>query len=604
MKIRTIFAFALGIFALKINAVMAVVFISHSDRVDMAYDLKRGVIYYSANGSLERYHVASSTNLAPIYIGGQLSGIDISADWSTVAVADRLPTPSDVKVHLVNLDTFAVTTRTTPREFGEGGSYAVAYAGDGSLIVTSQFQGSGWVPMRKLNPESGAWTRIATVMQNTMPATSGDGKAVAFAEANISSGAWGSYDVQSSQVVRREGYAAGTSWFNFEIGTNATGSQYAIPTYGGTFIYDGTYNKIATLGAYAGQQPIGVVYHPVENIAYFPWAGTSEVRVYDMDNITQVGTLAGNQTFNLTGNHAFVQGRTRISRDGSYLMVSVSGGIHLHRLYPSLSASPVMARTSAGEPTQFLLNGYIGNTGQLSYAFVQMPTNGTIFVDASGVATYTPSAGFVGTDSFRYSVRYGTATLESTGTVHVVQPNRAPVAVGQSLSTNEDVALSLGLQATDADGDPLTYSILSQPLRGVLSGTGTARVYTPAANFNGTDSFTFSVRDGQFQSNVATVIIQVANVNDPPAARDDSANTVRNTTVTISVLANDTDVDGDVLAISAVSSAGNGKTAILGTRIVYTPANGFVGTDRFTYSVRDGRGGVATAAVTVVVAKK
>lgn len=96
--------------------------------------------------------------------------------------------------------------------------------------------------------------------------------------------------------------------------------------------------------------------------------------------------------------------------------------------------------------------------------------------------------------------------------------NQAPVADSQSVTTNEDIALPIALTASDPNPQTLTYTILSNPANGILSGTGVNRTYTPNANFNGSDSFTFRASDGTANSNTATITITVSAVNDPPSA--------------------------------------------------------------------------------------
>ena len=114
--------------------------------------------------------------------------------------------------------------------------------------------------------------------------------------------------------------------------------------------------------------------------------------------------------------------------------------------------------------------------------------------------------------------------------------------------------------------------------------------YTPRANFSGTDTFTY-VAISSFEPGVegppTTVTITVTPVNDPPNAVDDSATTGQDRAVTISVLANDTDIEGDALTIASVSQPNHGTAAIAGNAVTYTPDPGFSGTDRFTYRARD-----------------
>lgn len=96
--------------------------------------------------------------------------------------------------------------------------------------------------------------------------------------------------------------------------------------------------------------------------------------------------------------------------------------------------------------------------------------------------------------------------------------NSTPIANAQSVTTDEDVNVAITLSGTDADGDSLSYTIITQPVNGILSGTAPDLTYTPNANFNGGDSFTFVVNDGTADSVEATVTITVNPVNDVPAA--------------------------------------------------------------------------------------
>jgi hypothetical protein len=99
-------------------------------------------------------------------------------------------------------------------------------------------------------------------------------------------------------------------------------------------------------------------------------------------------------------------------------------------------------------------------------------------------------------------------------------PNQAPVANDQSVITDEDTAVAITLTATDANADPLTYSIITPPTHGSLSGTPPNVTYTPDFNYNGPDSFTFKANDGTADSNIATVSITINPVNDAPVANE------------------------------------------------------------------------------------
>jgi hypothetical protein len=186
--------------------------------------------------------------------------------------------------------------------------------------------------------------------------------------------------------------------------------------------------------------------------------------------------------------------------------------------------------------------------------------------------------------------------------VTVRAPNVAPVALDQQVVTPEDTSVALTLTASDANGDALTFSVVSGPSNGSLSGTAPSLTYTPAANYFGPDSFTFRASDGTLESNVATVSINLTSVNDAPVANPDSATAQQNgAAVTIAVLANDTDVEGDTLSVTAVTQPANGTAAVASPNVTYKPALNFTGVDTFTYTVSDGHGGTAVGTVTVVV---
>src|SRR5881628_1325195 len=165
------------------------------------------------------------------------------------------------------------------------------------------------------------------------------------------------------------------------------------------------------------------------------------------------------------------------------------------------------------------------------------------------------------------------------------------------------MAKGITLSATDAEGSPLTYAIGTGPAHGTLSGPAPALTYTPAANYNGPDSFTYKANDGTVDSNLATVSITVTAVNDAPVATDDAVTTAEDTAVSGNVLTNDTDVDaGTTLTASLVASPAHG-TVTLATNGVftYTPAANYNGADSFTYKANDGTvdSNVATVAITV-----
>jgi hypothetical protein len=170
--------------------------------------------------------------------------------------------------------------------------------------------------------------------------------------------------------------------------------------------------------------------------------------------------------------------------------------------------------------------------------------------------------------------------------------NEAPEASDDVDSTNEDAAITIDVVAndTDVDGDALTITSVGAAANGTVTDNGDGTVtYTPDANFNGTDSFTYEVSDGKGGTDSATVTVDVAAQNDAPVAAGDSASTEEEAAVTIDVLANDSDIDGDTLTVVGATDGANGSVVINGDgTVTYTPNEDFTGTDSFTYEVSDG----------------
>ena len=159
---------------------------------------------------------------------------------------------------------------------------------------------------------------------------------------------------------------------------------------------------------------------------------------------------------------------------------------------------------------------------------------------------------------------------------------------------------------TDVDGDPLSAVLVGGPSNGVLAlNADGSFTYTPDPDFAGTDSFTYMANDGTVDSNVATVTITVTPVNDAPVAVDDGYSVAEDGTLTIAaagVLANDTDVDGDLLSAVLVGGPSNGVLALNADgSFTYTPDPDFEGTDSFTYVANDGTVDSNVATVTITV---
>ncbi|MCE7988580.1 MAG: tandem-95 repeat protein [Caldilinea sp. CFX5] len=146
----------------------------------------------------------------------------------------------------------------------------------------------------------------------------------------------------------------------------------------------------------------------------------------------------------------------------------------------------------------------------ITYTVVASPTYGSLSGEIPNL-TYTPNADFVGEDNFQFraSDAHGAASVAAIA-ITVLPTNTAPVAENLALSTTQESAVAVNLTATDANGDALTYRLVSSPTHGSLTGVGTDWIYTPKANFTGVESFTFTANDGQADAPVATVTITVS----------------------------------------------------------------------------------------------
>jgi VCBS repeat-containing protein len=238
------------------------------------------------------------------------------------------------------------------------------------------------------------------------------------------------------------------------------------------------------------------------------------------------------------------------------------------------------------------------------------PAHGTLALSADGSFTYVGVKDYNGTDAFVYRAFDG--QLYSAGTsvnLKLQAINDAPVANADEFSGREDTSLSGSVLTNDqdVDGDALTVALERAPQHGVLTlATDGTFSYVPAADFNGTDGFTYALNDGQLSA-TATVVIPVAAVADAPRPQPDDFVIAEDTALELElpgVLRNDTDPDGDTITAVSWTNPMHGTLTPLtsgngGFR--YVPDANFNGTDTFTYVATDGRLSSEPALVTVAI---
>lgn len=234
------------------------------------------------------------------------------------------------------------------------------------------------------------------------------------------------------------------------------------------------------------------------------------------------------------------------------------------------------------------------------------PANGTVANNGDGTLTYTPNTDYNGADSFTYTVSDGNQTATATVNVTVNAVNDAPVASGDTATTDEDTSVSIDVLANDVDVDSMALTLVSVDLPAAYGtatvNTGTNMIdYTPDADFSGTDFFTYTVSDGDTTSSV-WVQVTVNPANDAPVANTDAVTSDEDSPITFDVLGNDSDIDGDTLSVTATTSPANGTVVDNGDgTLTYTPDADFNGSDSFTYDISDGNGENATGTVNVTI---
>jgi uncharacterized repeat protein (TIGR01451 family)/fimbrial isopeptide formation D2 family protein len=226
--------------------------------------------------------------------------------------------------------------------------------------------------------------------------------------------------------------------------------------------------------------------------------------------------------------------------------------------------------------------------------------NGSVQINSDGSITFIAIEGFVGTADVNVCVSdTNDAVTCVVVPVIVINPNIAPVLTDLFVSVQEDGSLPLNLSGIDAEGDTLTYTLLTLP-NGELIGDMPNVIYNPPEDFTGEVTFRYQANDGQLDSNIATVTIDVQGENDAPLAVDDVFTLTSFEPAVLDVLANDTDSDGDTLSIVG-ATASIGTVDFTDNALTYTPVDGFIGNAIIEYSIEDTEGLASTARAVVTV---
>ena len=262
--------------------------------------------------------------------------------------------------------------------------------------------------------------------------------------------------------------------------------------------------------------------------------------------------------------------------------------------------------TGQDTPAHITLTGTDPDGDALTYAVVSGPLHGSTGATVAPALTYTPAAGYHGSDSITFRVGDGLLTSGIATVSITVLPaapvDRRPVATSKTISTPQSTPVTVGLQGTDPDGDAVNAFVLTQPGHGSIVVTGDSVRYTPTTGYTGPDSFTFAVNDGRLQSAPGTISITVTTptvpVNLPPAAYGQSLQTV--CSHALPILLSGSDPEHATLTFS-VGAPSHGTLTGTAPALTYRPDPGYTGPDSFTFTVGDGTQSSAPATVSIVV---
>lgn len=384
-------------------------------------------------------------------------------------------------------------------------------------------------------------------------------------------------------------------------------------------------NGSLTYGSEYSTQPLGSVATPGLIDEAGAVAGLTELNggEYLLWSLPMTATHAGTALFTADPSDILPSNEVLLFRDEAGLASEhISYGSTLLTVQPGFVANDdtfSVDEDSPGTVLDVLANDQVvsGSPGNLTITAVGTTSHGgsvTIAQDGKSV-TYTPAPDFFGDETFSYTVSDGTGDRTAQVVVQVTAVNDDPTAVDDTFTVTENaVGVTLDVLANDLIAPDIDETLIVVSFSNVSAG-GTLSIpaakdcllYTPAANFSGVETFTYTISDGHGGTATATVSVTVTEAYDPPLAQDDLFEVMEDSTDnTLDVLNNDS-AQGDTtetLTIIATTTPDRGGTVTIapdGKSLIYTPAADFFGIERLQYTISDGNGGTAQATAVITV---
>lgn len=314
------------------------------------------------------------------------------------------------------------------------------------------------------------------------------------------------------------------------------------------------------------------------------------------------GTLSySGSTFTYTPNAGFwgTDSYTYTIQNSAGLEASATDVVTVVALPPVAVGDSASMNTNGSASFNALLNDSDPNGFTLSIASLGGAAHGSVS-NSGGTVTYTPNGGFYGSDSFTYTIQ-NSAGLTAAATESMTVTARAPVALADSSSSSTNASATFNVLGNDSDPQGLGLIIVSAgpAAHGSVSSSGANITFSPAANWWGTDTFPYTIRNaaGLTASAIETVTTNAR----PPVALSDSSSTSAGNGTTFNALGNDSDPQGLGLTIVSAGPAAHGSLSVGGANVTYTPNTGWWGTDTFPYTIRNAAGLTASATETVNV---